>query len=149
MSKGLITQSELEDALQYQKINREYLGKILIKRGVISEKQLLDALSEQFNIPVVSIKGKQIDVELASLFSKSLILDHQCFPIAKNADTVIMAVSNPLDAWIVSQAEQEVKDYRVERVLIPQGEMDELLDKYRQYIKDKIKKLFGDKKKPF
>lgn len=141
--KGLITKEELEDSLRYQKGGKEFLGKILIKRGLITETQLLSALSEQLNIRVVSLKNVDLDMELAGLFSKSLILDHKCFPIERTTGSIVIAVSNPLDAWIVTEAEEQVKDYRIERVLVSGSEIEEVLEKYRKYMKDKIRKLFG------
>ena len=143
VKRGLITQDELKDALQYQSINKEFLGQILLRKGLITERQLLEALSEQLGIPLVSLEGVKIDLRLTDMFSKSLILDHKCFPLRQTADMIIMAVTDPLDAWVVTQAEEEVKDYRVERVLVSSSEMEWLLDQYRRYQKEKIKKLFG------
>ena len=143
VKKGLITSGQLEDALRVQKTTQKRIGEILVSRGLITERDLLAALSERFNLPLLSIKDKEIDWDLAGMFSKTLLWEHRCFPIEKTEDTIIFAVSDPLDAWIVSRAEQEAKTYRVERVLVCRQEIDEVLEKYRQRRKNKIDKLLN------
>jgi len=143
VKRRLITHDELTDALRYQEIDKEFLGKILIKRGLITEEQLLNALSEQLDMPVVSLKDFELDMELAAMFSKTLILDHRCFPIKKTSDSIIMAVFNPLDAWIVNEAETQVPDFKIERVLVSDDEIEQVLIAYKKHMKDKIRKLFG------
>ncbi len=143
VKRRLITHDELQDALRYQEVNKEFLGKILVQRGLITEEQLLIALSEQLDMRIVNLRDFPLDMELADMFSKSLILDHKCFPIKKTPDTIIIAVYNPLDAWIVTEAETQVKDYKIERVLVSSDDMDQILIGYKKHMKNKIRKLFG------
>ena len=119
------------------------LGKILLERGTITEQQLLEALSEQFNLPLVHIKDKPLDWDLVDMLPKSLIVEHRCLPLEKTDDSIIIAVNDPLDAWIVTEAEQHAKDYKIQRVLTYSSEMDAALDKYSQHVKEERRKLFG------
>ena len=58
VDKGLITDESLKEALLEQGETKEFLGEILIKKKFIKEVDLLGALSEQFNLPVVSLNDK-------------------------------------------------------------------------------------------
>lgn len=47
---GLITEEQLEAALEYQKTNDVFLGTALIRMNVLTEKQLLDFLNNDESI---------------------------------------------------------------------------------------------------
>ena len=51
---GLISESDLQQALSFQKEHPAYLGEILFKTGKISETDLLQYLSKQFNVQYIT-----------------------------------------------------------------------------------------------
>jgi hypothetical protein len=142
IEKGLITSEQLAHTLQTQKRSKEFLGKILIESGRIQEKDLLAALSQQFDMPLVSLKDKYIDWALVKQFSPSLILDFRCFPVSRDERSVTMAVNNPLDAWALQKAEEEAKGLKLKLVLVSLEDMEEAMHRYREYVRGNISKLF-------
>ena len=134
MTKGLINSEQLKAALDEQRKTNEFLGKILLKSNLIKEKDLLEAMSEQFNIPYVSLKYKYIDWHLAKQFSLALILDYKCFPIVKDEWSVTIAITNPLDAWALKKAEEEARGLKLKLVLVSEGDMKEVIQRYQQYV---------------
>jgi type IV pilus assembly protein PilB len=127
--------------LEQQKINKEFLGQILLASGRIKETDLLSALSEQFNIPLVSLKDKYIDWNLVKQFSSSLIQDYRCFPVARDDEYVTVAVNNPLDAWVLHKAEEELKGLKLKLVLASSQDLDEVIHRYTEFIRGNISKL--------
>ncbi|MCM8781053.1 MAG: hypothetical protein NC908_03935 [Candidatus Omnitrophica bacterium] len=142
IDKGLITSRQLEEVLQEQRQTREFLGEILVRKNYIKEKELFQAISEQFDIPFVSLKDKYIDWGLARQFSASLIFDHKCFPLKKDNWTVTVAITNPLDVWAFKKAEEEARGLRLKRVLVSNQDMQEVIQRYREYLRGNITKLF-------
>ena len=134
MDKGLITSVQLKAALDEQRKTNEFLGKILLKNNQLKEKDLLEAISEQFNIPYVSLKYKYIDWQIAKQFSSALILDYKCFPIAKDEWSVTVAITNPLDVWAIKKAEEEARGLKLKLVLVSEGDMKEVIQRYQQHI---------------
>lgn len=141
--KNLINWDELDIALQVQKDTRQFLGKILIDKGFISEENLCEALSEQFNLPILDIKNKEIKWELADKLHKSLILEHRCFPIEEDEATVIVIVTNPLDVEGTAQMEKHFSNYQIKKALVSGKDMDGLIEKYRAHLREKLKNLFS------
>ncbi len=134
MQKGLIDSEQLKDALNEQQKTKEFLGLILIKRDKIKEVDLLEALSEQFNLPFISIKYKYIDWDFVKRFTSSLILDYKCFPIQENGDSVTVAITNPLDAWALEKAEEETKGVKLKLVLVSREDMNDVIERYKEYV---------------
>ncbi len=143
ISKKLITQEQLDAALEEQKETGDFLGKILLKRRSLKEHDLVRALSEQFGIPLLSLKPTDIDWNVALKFTTPLIVEHQCFPYKKDVMGVWVAVVNPLDVQAVSKIEDLVKPERVRTVLVTTVEMAEILKTYKEKISGNIKKLLG------
>jgi type IV pilus assembly protein PilB len=142
MAKGLITNEQLNDALDEQKKTKEFLGTILIKREWIKENDLLRALSEQFQIPFMSLKDKYIDWEFVKEFSPSLILDYKCIPIKKDDWSVTVAINNPLEAWVLQKAEEEARGLKVKFILALQEDINEIIQRYQQYMRGNITRFF-------
>ena len=142
--KKKITQAQLDEASRIQKETGQLLGAILLSQGFASEKDLLQALSEQLNIDFVSTSNVEVDWDLVNKLNKSLILEHRCFPIAKTDNLVTLAIANPLDMWAVSEAQKHFKGCMIKTVLVSQQDMDRLLEIYRGYIKSKIQRLIEE-----
>lgn len=142
IAKGLITEEQLQEALTQQRKNKKFLGEILIENYSIIEDDLLKVLSEQFDIEVVSLKNKYIDWNFVKGFSSSLILDHKCFPVKTDERTLTIAIINPLDVWALKKSEDESKGLKVIWVLVSQKDMQEVIQKYQQYIRGNISNLF-------
>ena len=142
IEKNLITPEQLKEALEEQKLTKEFLGEILIKKGRIKEKDLLQVLSEQFNIPFVSLKSRYIDWEFVKLFSASLIRDYRCFPVKKDEWSVTFAITNPLDSRVLQKAEEEAKGLKVKWVLVCQDDINDVIRRYQEYMRGNISKFF-------
>lgn len=141
LEKGFITEAQLADALSEQKLNNIFLGEILTRKGALSKEHFLEALSLQFDIPMVNLKQQNIDPELAGKFSSSLVVDHKCFPLFKQQDSITVAIVNPLDAVGLSKIEEEAQGSKVNLVLASEEDLEELLKKYRQQISQNIQRL--------
>ncbi len=142
IEKGLVSQEQLDAALIQQRRTKEFLGKILVKTGAIKEKDLLETLSTQFNIPFISAKSKYINWEFVKTFSASLMVDYGCFPLERDDWSVTIAITNPLDAWALAEAEKQAGGLRLKVVLISSGEMAQLIQRYQQYMRGNIPKMF-------
>ena len=141
IQKKLITPQQLEAALKLQAETKEFLGVILVQRRYIKEEDLLKALSEQFNIPIVKLKDNYIDWEASMKFSSSVVCEYRCLPVRADSRSITVAITNPLDAIAISKVEEEAREYKVELVLVSNADMDEALKTYNRYASQKIKKM--------
>ena len=57
MERRQITQEDLDRALELQRERGDKLGKILVDLGFIAQRDVLSALAEQLQVPVLSIEG--------------------------------------------------------------------------------------------
>jgi type IV pilus assembly protein PilB len=133
IKKGLISDQQLQMMIEEQMKNKQFLGEMLVKKGVISEDDLLKTLAEQFEIDYVQLKDEAIDWEVAKSFSSSLITKHKCIPIRGDEETVTIAITNPLNVWVLDMAEKEAAPRKIKMVLAKVSDVDKAIEAFQQY----------------
>jgi len=97
IERRVIAQEDLDRALELQRERGDKLGKILIDLGFSAQRDVLAALSQQLEIPLVSIDGPPaVSPELEALAPKFL-RQFRCLPVAQHDHTVTLAMADPLD----------------------------------------------------
>ncbi|MFH1757540.1 MAG: type IV-A pilus assembly ATPase PilB [Pseudomonadota bacterium] len=95
VSKGLITAKQLEDALQEQKISGNKLGSSLVKLGLITEKNLVSFLSRHYGVPAIDLSEAQIDPEVIKMIPPDVVFKYQVIPIKRIGSTLRVSMSDP------------------------------------------------------
>ena len=129
LSRRLISQEDLERALELQKERGDKIGKILIDSGFVAARDVVAALSEQLGVPVVNLDGPPaVSPELEKL-SPRFLRQFRCFPVALHDSTVTLAVADPLDFETLA-AVRSVTGLKVKPALATEGEIIEAVDRY-------------------
>ena len=98
IERKLITGDDLARALEIQRERSgEKLGKILIDLGFIAAREVLSALAEQLQVPVLAIEGPPaVSPEIETLAPRFL-RQFRCLPVGLHDHTVTLAMADPLD----------------------------------------------------
>lgn len=130
--RGLLTVRQLDDALAQQRSTGEFLGAILLRRGLVTPEVLLEAFSERFGIPRERMSPEQVDWSAARGFPASVLLQGDCFPVRADAFTVTVAISNPLEAWALAAMERAAGVRKILPVLVLERELAAIVQAYQQ-----------------
>jgi type IV pilus assembly protein PilB len=104
---GYITDSQLKEALAYQKEHKgERIGSILITLGLVTERQMLGAMAEKLNIEVIDISNTKVDIEAVDLIPEQLANDYVMLPIGLDNDRLQLVVNDPLDLYGIEDIRQ-------------------------------------------
>ena len=134
IQRRLITPAQLERALAQQRSTREFLGAILIRLGLIRPDALLETLSEQFGIPHEPLTIERVDWTLVKQFPTSAFSEGRCLPIRADAQTVTVAIADPLEAWGLSAMEAAAASRTVKPVLVLEEELRGVWHAYRERV---------------
>ena len=144
MDKGCISAAQLETALKEQRTSKEFIGAILVRKGWVTEEELLKTLGEQYGIPYVRLAAEQIDWSVAGQFSPALT-DRACFPMRMDETSVTVAITNPLDAWVLSELGRWVGRRKLQLVLASEQEIRAAIRRSRQQaISQSLETLLGE-----
>jgi general secretion pathway protein E len=97
IQKHLITGEDLDRALELQRERGDKLGKILVDLGFIAARDVLIALSEQLQVPLLAIEGPPAVSPETETLSPKFLRQFRCLPIALHDHTVTLAMADPLD----------------------------------------------------
>jgi len=99
-----LTQDQIDVALSQsgEKSTAEMLGEVLLKKKLVTEDELVRALSIQSGIPVSKkIDDLEIDGELTDKIPISFAKKHLVLPYERQGNTVYVAISNPNDIALI------------------------------------------------
>lgn len=97
---GYINEEQLQAALDAQRKDRsKRLGQHLIDLGFISEMQMLKALSDKLNEPVVDLDEVKIEVDAVAKIPKALALKYDLISISENNGRLTVVTSDPLNFY--------------------------------------------------
>jgi len=95
LKEGLITQDQLNKALQEQRHNGTRVGYNLVKLGYVKETDLTRMLARQHKMPAVDLTKFQVDPRIAKLIPAELALNHSVLPLKRDGRTLTVAMSDP------------------------------------------------------
>jgi len=127
LSSGLITRSQLNDALNLSEKTHTRIGQALIHRGYISENQLYTFLAKQSQMPLFDLSHVVLNEEVAGLLTPEEIWDRGALPLSLNDDTLILGVIDPLNKEAIENIEKNT-NLRVVLVLITENDFDAALE---------------------
>ena len=94
----IISKKTLERALERQKLEKKRLGVILEDMGVITEEELTEALSKQFNFKTIkNFVGHSYPQELLELLPSDFAMKKLVFPLKTKDSMLAVAISDPFD----------------------------------------------------
>jgi type IV pilus assembly protein PilB len=95
LREGLVTQDQLNKALQEQRNNGTRVGYNLVKLGYVKETDLTRMLARQHRMPAVDLTKFQVDPKIAKLIPGELALKHSVLPLKRDGRTLTVALSDP------------------------------------------------------
>jgi general secretion pathway protein E len=129
VGKQLISQEDLDRALEIQKERGEKLGKILVDLGFIAMRDVMLALSEQLEIPLVAIEGPPAVSPETETLAPRFLRQFRCLPVALQDHTVVLAMADPLD-FETRSAVASCTGLKVQPVLAGEQEILDAVDRY-------------------
>ncbi|GMW01120.1 MAG: serine/threonine-protein kinase PknF [Candidatus Hydrogenedentota bacterium] len=120
---GVITDEQLQMALQQQRKGQERLGMTLVRLGFADEELIANALSDQMAVPRASFETRSFDVALAKSIPRVFCESHKCLPICRIVGQVIVAMADPMDFATLNELEQLLEAAVEPRVATASGIM--------------------------
>jgi len=129
VKSGKITQSQLQEALAYQKDQGGRIGTNLIKLGHLTDRQLVEALSEQFKVPSVDLTSMEVDESVVKIIPADIARKYTIFPVAKAGATVTVAMIDPTNVFAMDDV-KFMTGYKVEPVVASETAIRSAIDRY-------------------
>jgi type IV pilus assembly protein PilB len=112
----LITNEQLQQALQEQKKTGERLGSLLVDLGFIREDEILSCLSKQFGVPAIDLENFQIESSVLETIPVKTAKKYTVIPISRVGGTLTLAMADPSDIFAIEDI-KFMTNYNIEPVV--------------------------------
>lgn len=124
----IITNEQLMQALNSQKTTGRKLGDTLIELGYLSERQLLEFLAQQLDVPFLDISQRRIPSEVALLLPEVHARRLRALIIEDQGDSVLLGMSDPADLSGLDQLEEMLAPRRLKLAVVMESQLYEAFD---------------------
>jgi type IV pilus assembly protein PilB len=126
IGSSLITEAQLEQALEMQRDAGGRLGEVLVSLGALSEQALAHALAAFFGFEVANLRRDTFDPAALTLIPESVARETTSFPVRLDDNSLYIAVAEPSDDLRARLSKASGKT--VQLVIAPLGDIRWAID---------------------
>ncbi len=147
VEKGVVTQEQLDEALEERERTGGILGHILVEFGFASTEEILNILAEHLGMRTISLKNKEIPHEVIKRIGPTTARAYGVVPVEVDNGSVTVALSDPLNVSILDDL-RFMLDAPVKGVVASKEDIDTALQKFYgdsgESVQDLLKEIEGD-----
>lgn len=129
VASGLITEDQLNVALQEKKVSGKLLGEIMVDLGFITDEELSAFLAKSSGFELFDPKNTILDGEALALIEKSLAVKHQILPLSIDNKEALVAMSDPYDVVAMDTLRRFIpRDLTITPLISTPGVLSEAID---------------------
>ena len=129
VSEGLLTETQLQEALNVSKRTGVRLGTAMVNMGIVTEKDISQALSRQFDIPYISLSEIIIEPAIIKLIPESLARRYMVIPFAQEENKLKVAMFDPLNIFAMDDL-KKMSGCQILPSASTESEIQKALDQY-------------------
>lgn len=127
VSRGILTENQLEAALQEHEQTGIRLGKTLIRLGFIDEFSLLSILSEQLDIPFIQLDTFGVSSDVVRILKETVARRYRVLLLEENTDCITLGMSDPTDIFCLDDI-ANIFNKKINPVIVRESELLDVLD---------------------
>jgi hypothetical protein len=97
IEKGIISQAQLDKALNIQKEKGGLIGQIFVMLGYVKEEEIAQALTVQYGFPYLPLESYEISADMIKLIPENVAKQYNLIAIDKIGNLLTISMSNPLN----------------------------------------------------
>jgi MSHA biogenesis protein MshE len=97
LEKKLISEQQLKEALEEQRVSGRKLGRVLIDIGAVSEADLHTCLATYLNIPYVDLAHMSLDAKVVTKLPESHARRHRALVLKEDQRGYLVGMADPTD----------------------------------------------------
>ncbi|HKM84408.1 MAG TPA: type IV-A pilus assembly ATPase PilB [Candidatus Acidoferrum sp.] len=129
LKESLITQDQLDKALEFQRSNGGKLGSCLTKMGYITDDDITGVLSRQYGVPSINLKYYEIDPNVIKLIPQDTALRYQVVPLSRVGSVLTIAMTDPTNVFAMDDI-KFMTGFNVEPVVASESAIGEAISRF-------------------
>lgn len=142
LDKGLLTMEQLGEAAALHKAEGLRLDRAIIQLGMLTERRLLEVMSEQLHIPMANLEDVTIDAETLRALPSKVVYRKKLVPISRTNGTLNVATSDAFDLYAFDDI-RLMTGLNIQPVLAPREDIDKLIKAHYGLGGDTLDEMVG------
>src|SRR6266704_1698967 len=129
VKESLITQDQLQKALEFQRTNGGKLGSCLTKMGFITDDDITGVLSRQYGVPSINLKYYEIDPNVIKLIPQDTASRYQVVPLSRVGSVLTIAMTDPTNVFAMDDI-KFMTGFNVEPVVASESAIGDAITRF-------------------
>ncbi|MFZ9853896.1 MAG: GspE/PulE family protein [Limisphaerales bacterium] len=142
VARGLLNESQLNDALALQRAEGLRLDRALVQLGLITERQLLELMSQQLDLPLVQLQDLTIEPDVLRSLPSKVVYRKRLVPISRENGVLNVATSDAFDLYAFDDLRLST-GLDVRPVLAPRDDIEKLIKTHYGLGGDTLDEMVG------
>jgi general secretion pathway protein E len=143
IERGKLDAAGLERALRLQQESGDKLGALLVSLGVVSQRDVSEALALQLGLPLIEAAGYPEMPILEERVSARFLRDSRALPLTEDEHELALAMADPTDMYTMNAFEM-VTGRKVRPLVAIPSELDAALERLYGAGKSALGQILGD-----
>ena len=144
IERGKLDAANFERALRiYEADKREHIGDILVRAGMVAERDVVDALSAQLDLPVVAMTDYPELPVLEERVTVRFIKEAKALPLHEDDEHLVLAMVNPQDEYVLNAFRLVTRRKIMVRLAVP-SELDAAFERLYGSGKSSMDQIVGE-----
>ncbi len=105
LERGIISRRQLDEALLLQQEKGGLIGEVLVGLGFVKEEDIAQALTAQYGFPYLPLTSYEITPEVSDIIPARVCRQYMLVPVDKIGNNLTLAMSNPLNVQAIEDIE--------------------------------------------
>jgi type IV pilus assembly protein PilB len=124
-----VTPVQLQEALNYQRVNGGRLGASLVRLGIITDDDIAAAISRQVGVPSIKLAEFDLDPAVVRLISGESAMKYTVLPVSRSGTTLTLAMADPTNVFAMDDI-KFMTGLHVEPVVASETSIREAITRY-------------------
>lgn len=129
VEKGVLTEDQCQQALEFQKKTGKRLGQIVIELDLVKEDELLHVLSKQMDLPHIWLRKGLIDPRIIDIVPADKARLYKIMPMFRVKNNLVISTSDPQAIFVFDEIEK-LTGLSVQPVLSRSSDIDKAIEEY-------------------
>ena len=129
IQQGLLTEAQLEQALEEQKRSGRKLGRVFVESGFVSEEQISETVARQLGVPYVNLRFFNVRTEIVRLLPEAQSRRFRALVLEdKGSEGVLVGFADPTDLFAYDEVARILKR-EIQLAVVNESQMLEAVDR--------------------
>ncbi len=120
LERGILTQEQLDGALEHQKSigHKKLLGEVLVELKLVTEEQVMEVLAEAYGVPFARVSPRIADPKIIEVLPRDFLEKNVVLPLFLVHGKLTVAVHEPSNVFLIEEVER-LTGHQVQLVASP------------------------------